>query len=196
MSPETHILASWIIAAKATNNPRDCRLVALAGILPDADGLGIFIDWTGAALGNQWPSLYQEYHHVLLHGLFGAAVIVGLLTCFAKHRLRVALLALVTFHLHLFCDFIGSRGPSEADLWPICYLEPFRRLPIWMWHGQWRLDGWQNKLVFLVLFVWGWRMTLVLGHSPVGVFSRRADTVFVGVLRGWQQRWRCRWGTG
>ncbi len=38
MSPETHLLASWIIAAKATDNPRDCRLVTLAGILPDADG--------------------------------------------------------------------------------------------------------------------------------------------------------------
>ena len=28
MNPETHLLASWVIAAKATDNPRDCRLVA------------------------------------------------------------------------------------------------------------------------------------------------------------------------
>ena len=35
VSPETHLLASWIIAAKTTNNPRDCRLVTLAGILPE-----------------------------------------------------------------------------------------------------------------------------------------------------------------
>ena len=35
MAPITHFLASWIIAAKTTDNPRDCRLVTLAGILPD-----------------------------------------------------------------------------------------------------------------------------------------------------------------
>ena len=192
MSPETHILASWIIAAKMARNQRDCRLVALAGILPDADGLGIFVDWTRAALGNPGPSLYQEYHHLLLHGAFGAAVIVGLLTCFAKDRWRVLLLGLATFHLHLICDFIGSRGPSAADIWPICYLEPFHRLPVWMWQGQWRLDGWQNKLVFLGLFAWAWRMSLALGHSPVGIFNRRADGVFVGVIRGWQAAWRRR----
>jgi hypothetical protein len=30
VSPETHLLASWIIAAKTTHDPRDCRLVTLA----------------------------------------------------------------------------------------------------------------------------------------------------------------------
>jgi inner membrane protein len=44
VSPESHLLASWIIAAKTTDNLRDCRLVTLAGILPDADGLGLIVD--------------------------------------------------------------------------------------------------------------------------------------------------------
>jgi hypothetical protein len=44
MNPETHLLASWVIAAKTTNNQRDCRLVTLAGILPDVDGLGVIVD--------------------------------------------------------------------------------------------------------------------------------------------------------
>jgi len=42
VNPETHLPASWVIGAKATDNERDCRLVALAGILPDADGPGAF----------------------------------------------------------------------------------------------------------------------------------------------------------
>ena len=41
MSPATHFFVSWVIAAKTTDNPRDCRLVTLAGILPDVDGLGL-----------------------------------------------------------------------------------------------------------------------------------------------------------
>ena len=39
-------MASWIIASKATDNTRDCRLVALAGILPDADGLGVKYEYS------------------------------------------------------------------------------------------------------------------------------------------------------
>jgi hypothetical protein len=38
MSPLTHLLASWIVAAKTTDNPRDRRLVTLAGVAPDLDG--------------------------------------------------------------------------------------------------------------------------------------------------------------
>lgn len=51
MNPETHLLASWVIGAKATDNERDCRLVALAGILPDVDGLGLIVDAANLAFG-------------------------------------------------------------------------------------------------------------------------------------------------
>jgi inner membrane protein len=101
MSPLTHLLASWVIAAKTTDHPRDCRLVALAGILPDVDGLGLGLDLANSALGRKPAFFYGHYHHYLLHGIFGAAVITLLLTCFAKQRWRVALLSLAVFHLHL-----------------------------------------------------------------------------------------------
>ena len=192
MSPLTHLLASWVIAAKTTDNPRDCRLVTLAGILPDVDGLGLIIDLANSALGRKPTHFYAQYHHYLLHGIFGAVVVALLLAAFARRRFRVALLALLLFHLHLLCDFVGSRGPSPEDLWPIFYLGPYDKDPMWVWKGQWRLDGWQNKLVFFVLFAWSLRLAVTLGHSVVGVFNRRADAVFVGVLRGWCTAWR-RW---
>ena len=44
MSPATHLFASWLIAAKTTNYVRDCRLVTLAGMLPDADGFSLLMD--------------------------------------------------------------------------------------------------------------------------------------------------------
>jgi hypothetical protein len=196
MSPITHLFASWVIAAKATDNLRDCRLVALAGILPDADGLGLALDLANSALGRKATHFYERYHHYLLHGAFGAIVLTLLLTCFAKQRWRVAILALIVFHLHLLCDFIGSRGPSPEDLWPIFYLGPFDKDPMWTWKGQWRLDGLQNKLVFLVLFVWVIQLALVRGDSVVGVFNRRVDGVVVSVLRGWQRTLSNRFRTG
>src|SRR5579859_5973765 len=107
MNPETHLLASWVIAAKATDNARDCRLVALAGILPDADGLGLILDLVKGAFGSKKNFdyyYYQEYHHYLLHGFLGAILIPLLVASFANRKRRVALLALLVFHLHLLCD--------------------------------------------------------------------------------------------
>lgn len=196
MSPLTHLFASWVIGAKATDNLRDCRLVALAGILPDADGFGLVLDLANSALGRKATHYYESYHHYLLHGAFGAIVLALLLTCFAKQRWRVAILSLIVFHLHLLCDFIGSRGPSPEDLWPIFYFGPFDKDPMWIWKGQWRLDGWQNKLVFVVLFAWVIKLALARGHSVVGVFNRRVDAVVVGVLRGWQAALRRRFRLG
>src|SRR5215471_6905005 len=129
MSPETHLLASWLIAAKTTDNPRDCRLVTLAGIMPDVDGLGLIVDVISKAFGHP-TNFYQELHHWLLHGAFGAMLVSLLFTGLARRRLRVGLLTLALFHLHLMFDLLGSRGPELTDLWPIYYLGPFSRDPV------------------------------------------------------------------
>ncbi len=188
MSPVTHFLGSWLIAAVTTDNPRDRKLVTLAGILPDADALGIVAD-TATALGAGKASdfnFYQKYHHLLLHGWPGALVVTAGLVCFARQRFRVGLLCLIVFHLHLLCDFIGSRGPDPGDLWPICYSEPLFRHPIWFWKGQWRLDGWQNGLVSVLAFAGCLVFAAERGCSFIEIFSRRLDSHFVRVLQKWR----------
>jgi hypothetical protein len=193
MSPVTHLLASWIAAAKTVKDPRDVRLVTLAGIAPDLDGAGLLVDLirNGFTGGESFP-VYQHYHHYLLHGLAGGTVLAVLLVLFARQRGRVLLLALAVFHLHLLCDFAGSRGPSPDDLWPIFCLGPFDKDPMWLWKGQWRLDGWQNQMVSAGLFVWAMALAVRDGHSVVGVFHRRFDAHFVRVLCGWVERIRRR----
>lgn len=194
MSPLTHFVGSWLVGAVVTDNPRDRRLVTLAGVLPDADGLGILVDWTKALMTGKATTYayYQHYHHLLLHGWPAAILIAAILAAGGKSRMRVALGCLVTFHLHLLCDLIGSRGPAPTDLWPICYSEPLFRHPIWFWKNQWKLDGWQNQLVFLGVFATALGMAIQRGYSCVGVFSQRADAVFVGVLRKWRDQLRRR----
>jgi len=188
MSPITHFIGSWLVAAATVDNPRDRRLVTLAGILPDADGLGLVADVViGLTSGKEMTfQYYQKFHHLWLHGWPGAVLIALVLASFAKQRARVAWWCLVTFHLHLLCDLLGSRGPSPADLWPICYSEPLFRHPVWIWKGQWRLDGWQNQCVFFVVFVATLWLASKRGYSFVEVFSRRLDSVFVAVLRKWR----------
>lgn len=190
MSPLTHLLASWIVAVKTTDNLRDRRLVALAGVAPDLDGLGLVLDIAKGGWGTNRMYYYPEYHHWLAHGLPAGLAFACLLAAFGRRRWRVFWLALLTFHLHLVCDFLGSRGPDKWDLWPIYYFGPFTRNPTWMWKYQWRLDGWQNMVLTLVLFVWSLKLAIWHGDSFVGVFNHRWDRVFVDVLRKWYGRAR------
>jgi hypothetical protein len=156
--------------------------------MPDIDGLGIFVDVGRSLLTGKEPTFqyYQQYHHYLLHGWPGALLVTGLLLCFARERWRVALLCIITFHLHLVCDLIGSRGPTSGDLWPIAYAEPLFRNPVFFWKGQWRLDGWQNRIICLSLSVTEIGMATRRGYSCVEVFSSKADTVFVSVVQKWR----------
>ena len=191
MSPVTHLFASWLIAAKTTKHPRDCRLVTLAGVLPDLDGLGLLVDLANQAVGRQETWYYGRYHHFLLHGILGGVVIAAVLALLARQRFRVALLALVVFHLHLLGDLVGSRGPSPHDLWAIHYFAPWQNNPMWVWAGQWPLDGWPNRLISVALLGGCLALAVRLGHSVVGVFNRRADAVVVQVLqRWWDVVWR------
>lgn len=188
MSPVTHLFASWLIAAGTTNNARDRRLVAFAGILPDIDGMGMIVDVVTGFTSSRGTKFYGQYHHFLWHGLFAAAVSAMVFALFAKQRWRVAAMVFGVFHLHLLCDLIGSRGPAPEDLWPIFYLGPFTKDPMWLWTGQWPLDGWANRAVFVVLFSAILWHALQKGSSVVGAFSEKADVVFVRVLRGWRDK--------
>jgi hypothetical protein len=159
--------------------------------LPDADGFGIAVDFFNQATGHGGTPFfyYQRYHHLLLHGLFGAALLSAVLAAFARRRWRVALLAFLVVHLHLLCDLVGSRGPAPEDLWPIFYLGPFSKDPMWLWKGQWQLYGWFNRVLTVGLFFWALWLATSIGHSVQGVFYRKADTVFVAVLCKWRAQW-------
>jgi hypothetical protein len=192
MSPGTHFFMSWIIAAKTTDNRRDCGLVTLAGVLPDLDGLGIIPDAITRAFGYRETVCYEHYHHFLLHGLCGGVLFAFLMAGFARHRWRVLWLSLLVFHLHLLCDPAGSRGPDPDDLWPIFYDGPFNKNWMWIWKGQWRLDSWFNEILSVVLLVWALRISVRQGWSFVTMFNRRWDEKFVGVLRQWTGAWKGR----
>ena len=187
MSPFAHLVGSWLIASVTTNNPRDRKLVTLAGVLPDADGLGVVADVVGSWITGKECTFYyyQTYHHLLLHGWPGAILVSFILACFAQQKPQVLFWCLVTFHLHLLCDLVGSRGPTVGDFWPICYSEPLFRHPIWFWHGQWKLDGWQNQSIFLMLLTVSLWLAVKRGYSFVEIFSQGADAVFVQTLRKW-----------
>ena len=79
-------------------------------------------------------------------------VIAALAFAIAVQKWKTNLLALLSFHVHLFEDVLGSRGPDGYQ-WPISYLAPFSSsLPL-AWQGQWGLNAWPNVLIAVVLLL-------------------------------------------
>lgn len=183
MSPVTHYLISWVVANSAKLERKERAIVTLAGVAPDLDGLGIVPEWLtrNSAHPLNW---FSEYHHTLGHNL-GFAIVVTGVSCLIASRgwqLRAALFACLTFHLHLFCDLIGARGP-EGEQWAIPYLAPFSQAWQWSWHGQWALNAWPNFVITFAALGATFYLAWKRGFSPLEMFSRKADAIFVAALR-------------
>ena len=133
MNPVTHGLIGWMAANAGGPTRRDRALIAFAGVAPDADGFGFFTQ--AIRESNDW---FTRFHHVLGHNIGFGMVLTAAGFAFASkgRRWRTAAWVLVSFHLHLFGDFVGGRGPDDS--WPIPYLLPFANPEGWRfaWEHQ------------------------------------------------------------
>ncbi len=187
MNTITHFLVSWTVAESTGLEKRDRALVTWSGVLPDLDGFGVIIDVGNRLMGRPETHYYEVYHHYLGHSLAAGVLFAVIIAIAGVNKTKAALLALIAFHLHLFCDIVGSRGSNPLDIWTVSYLIPFSDSLILEWDGQWPLTSWQNTTVTILLMGWILARAVTQGHSPVGIFSTRADAVFVATL---QERWK------
>ena len=172
MHLQTHLALSWATGSWLGDR-RDRVLVTWAGVLPDLDAL--------SALGG--VDAYGRWHHVATHGILAAAVTTTLAAVAAKDRGRTAVCAFAAFHLHLFCDLVGS-----GTGWSIAYLFPWS---LWRIQGfdLWELASWQNLLVTLVAVGYSCWTGLRWNRSFLEAFlPRRFDEVFCRLLRRWRSR--------
>jgi inner membrane protein len=160
MSPVTHFLTGWGLANTAVDR-RDRLLVTLSAVVPDIDGLGITPEFL--TRHSQHPLLWFSRYHHSLHTLLFAVVATLLAYALAGQRWKTARMCFLGFHLHLFEDLLGSRGP-DGDQWPIPYLAPFSSAVNLTWRGQWALNAWPNFVITVALL----GMTLYLhGHAVI-----------------------------
>jgi hypothetical protein len=123
---------------------------------------------------------FSQFHHAL-HSLAFGIVVSAIAWMVAERRWMTALLAFLAFHLHLFMDLLGSRGPDGYG-WPIPYLSPFTSHWQWSWSGQWQLNAWPNFVITLALIIGAIGMALRYGRTPVELFSERTDAVVVRAI--------------
>jgi hypothetical protein len=172
----------WAVANSAPSlSKRDRAIVTWSSVAPDLDGLGIVAEklTQNSAHPLDW---WSDYHHVLGHNLGFAIVCTIVAATFSKHRALTAALAVLSFHLHLLGDLVGARGP-DGDQWPIPYLLPFSKQLQLTWSGQWALNAWQNMVITALLIGIAAVLARRRGFSPLEMFSKKADEVFVGALR-------------
>ena len=181
MNPATHFLGGWLIANVDRLERRDRALVTLAGVIPDADGLGIL---AGVASRDQGAGLYLygQYHHVLAHNVFFGLLLAAAGYALSKKKGLTTFLVLLSFHIHLLGDILSGRGP-DGTIWTISYLFPVLTDVQLSWSGQWELNAWPNVVItaaaLLLTLYLAWRR----GFSPVNIFSVQADKAIVAALR-------------
>ncbi len=187
MSPISHFLLSWVVAEAIGRDTAERRIITLVGIAPDLDGLGVMVDVVSPWVGGPITAFYSEYHHALLHGLFGATLLSMCAAAAVRRRALVGVGAFLVVHLHLLCDLVGSRGPSPRDPWSISYFAPFSNLATLQWQAQWPLNAWPNIVITVLLIALGFVWAVRFGRSPLAAISQTADQLFVETVQG---RWR------
>lgn len=181
LSPVTHFLTGWAIANTVPSlKRRDRALITLASVVPDIDGLGIVPELLTrhSAHPLDWFSLY---HH-RLHNLAFAVFITAIALALANRTWLTGAMALASFHVHLFEDVIGARGPDGYQ-WPIPYLSPFSHTANITWSHQWALNAWPNFAITIALLAVTLYLAWSRGFSPLEMVSTRADRAFVNTLR-------------
>lgn len=180
MSPVTHFLTGWVFANCARLDRKDRAIVTLACVVPDVDGLGIIPELL--TRNSSHPLLWFTLYHHSLHNLAFAVVVAALAFAIATRKWITALLAFLSFHLHLFEDLLGSRGPDGYQ-WPIPYLAPFSSAWRLEWRGEWGLNAWPNIAITIVLLAITLYLAWRRGFSPLEMISTKADAAFVATLR-------------
>jgi membrane-bound metal-dependent hydrolase YbcI (DUF457 family) len=180
MSPVTHFFSGWVLANCFDLGRKDRALVTLACVVPDVDGLGIIPEIL--TRNSAHPLLWFSLYHHSLHNLAFALAIAAIAFALAAQKWKTGLLALLSFHVHLFEDVLGSRGPDGYQ-WPIPYLAPFSSSLQLVWRGQWGLNAWPNILITIVLLLITLWLARSRGFSPLEMVSARADRPLVETLR-------------
>lgn len=197
MSPVTHFFAGWLIAGGTSLSRREKALIVGAGLAPDLDGLGAIPEFLtrNSAHPLPWFSLYHHSLHTLAFAL-ACASLAWLFSTAANFTFgpkilgrprpaypwKTAFLALLSFHLHLLCDLIGSRGPDGYQ-WPIPYLAPFSNAFQLGWQGQWALNAWPNFVVTILLLLATFWLAKRYASSPLEFVSEKANSAFIAVVR-------------
>jgi hypothetical protein len=132
-------------------------------LFPDVDGLGLFIS----------EGAYLRWHHVLAHNLLAGLLASALLMTLGRSELRIGVLYLALFHLHLAMDLIGSGSG-----WGLEYLWPFSTHSLES-SVAWDFRSWQNYAVLIALAAFTVGIALSRKRTPLEFVAPRLNAALI-----------------
>jgi inner membrane protein len=159
----THALAGWCGANALRITEKERAACIGISLFPDVDGLGLVLS----------QKAYLEWHHVLGHNLLVGVLVSVLLMLLGRSDLKVGVLYLTLFHLHLAMDMLGSGSG-----WGVEYLWPFstRSFPI---AGAWDFRSWQNYVVLALLVAVTVWIAVIHKRTPLELFAPRLNALMI-----------------
>lgn len=183
MQGPSHLLVSWYFAeAAGVASPRDRRIIAWAGLMPDIDVLAYAAALVYYRFDKDlaFENVWQVIHHRYTHGM-AFVVVTGIvawwLAARGPARARVALLAVIAAGAHNFFDIVAG-GPT----WPVYPYWPVSELPFGAaW--SWTIGEWPNVVILLACLAGMLIYAKIAGRSPLECFGDRADAWLVRTVR-------------
>ncbi len=172
----THALMGWCAGQRLGRQISDVALIAVASVIPDVDAFGAVID---LARGGE-AELFSAFHHKFGHCLLFCLFLVVMLHLWRKNA-RLTLWFAAVFHLHLFCDIVGARGPDGYQ-WPVYYFFPFSDYGL-SWAHQWEINALPNILLTIWLLYMFLKQSALAGYSPLSLLSPAVDQPFIKTLQ-------------
>ena len=101
MSPIVHGMIAWLIAVLFAKQVNDRRLIVIAGVVLDIDGIFILFN----------DSQYFDYHHTFGHS-FVFGILVAVVACaLSTDKINIFFGAISAFSMHLVADIVGTNWP-------------------------------------------------------------------------------------
>ena len=173
----THGLIGWGLGQRFAIEKREAAVYCIVSLIPDIDALGVVFD----LIKGGEAELFSAWHHKFGHNIFFGLFISVFAALVCSKKLRAGLLALIFFHLHLFCDLIGARGP-DGDQWPIYYWFSYSEKG-YTWSGQWEINAWPNIAITVFFIGLILKQTANYGYSPFVFISKHLENLFVNTIK-------------
>lgn len=164
MSPIVHGMVAWLVAMLFAKQVNDRRLITIAGVVLDIDGIFILFN----------HSSYVEFHHTFGHS-FVFGILVAITACaLSVDRVKVFFGALAAFSLHLAADILVTN-------WSVSVLYPI---------SDYRLAVGQDPFIVAIIYPATFFVCLGLilfiayrkGFSPIEFVSEKLDRLLISAL--------------
>ena len=178
MAPQQHLILSWVLANLNYERRRDRIITTLCGIIPDFDGLGLILD---KITRNGAYDYYYAWHRTAGHNFFTGIILALAVYFICGRKFLPAIIAIITYCVHLFCDLAGSAGP-DGSIWPIRLFWPFSQHETFV-RWQWGLNSWQNILITAIFVMIMLTIAAKKNRSFLEIFSERIDKYCINLIK-------------